>query len=275
MAVRSLGKLTAPSPWVKQCIIFEMSFLTPAYVGKLNGSPKGNLMYTWRNVFNTLKGSKFSVLFYPMFDTFWKIRYAYIVCINSYLHDRFKCKLAVWVFFIVFPLVLSQWWQDNTSFSSWLADRGEIGLWMENCRTHPLDAVKLPAILATNHNNAQVFENRAGHDSWISNFNILIVSFSGSVLVPLSVLKGDYFPGAQRHDLLPILEGAPNFRFIESMRIVGVAVPKKVSSYYSSFQPKLISNQRSEWKTLLLKSNGIYLMLNLFGWIWEKSLFCI
>ncbi|KAJ0691601.1 putative protein-tyrosine phosphatase [Helianthus annuus] len=47
----------------------------------------------------------------------------------------------------------------------------------------------------------------------------------GSVLGKKTILKSDHFPGCQNKRLSPQIDGAPNYRQAESMRVHGVAIP--------------------------------------------------
>lgn len=47
----------------------------------------------------------------------------------------------------------------------------------------------------------------------------------GDVLIKHTVLKADHFPSCHNTKLSPILEGAPNFRKVDGLRVYGVAIP--------------------------------------------------
>jgi len=47
----------------------------------------------------------------------------------------------------------------------------------------------------------------------------------GSVLGKKTILKSDHFPGCQNKRLSPQIDGAPNYRQAESLRVHGVAIP--------------------------------------------------
>ncbi|KAK3026950.1 hypothetical protein RJ639_040356 [Escallonia herrerae] len=47
----------------------------------------------------------------------------------------------------------------------------------------------------------------------------------GSVLGKKTILKSDHFPGCQNKRLSPHIEGAPNYRQADSLRVHGVAIP--------------------------------------------------
>ncbi|KAL5700463.1 hypothetical protein ACHQM5_025902 [Ranunculus cassubicifolius] len=47
----------------------------------------------------------------------------------------------------------------------------------------------------------------------------------GSVLGKQTILKSDHFPGCQNKRLTPHIDGAPNYRQAESLRVHGVAIP--------------------------------------------------
>ncbi|XP_076959622.1 uncharacterized protein LOC143635749 [Bidens hawaiensis] len=47
----------------------------------------------------------------------------------------------------------------------------------------------------------------------------------GSVLGKKTILKSDHFPGCQNKRLAPQIDGAPNYRQAESLRVHGVAIP--------------------------------------------------
>lgn len=47
----------------------------------------------------------------------------------------------------------------------------------------------------------------------------------GSVLGKKTIIKSDHFPGCQNKRLIPSIEGAPNYRKADSMRVHGVAIP--------------------------------------------------
>ncbi|KAJ7557303.1 hypothetical protein O6H91_05G121100 [Diphasiastrum complanatum] len=53
----------------------------------------------------------------------------------------------------------------------------------------------------------------------------VIMSRDGSVLGKKTILKSDHFPGCQNKRLQPTIEGAPNYRQVESLDIYGVAIP--------------------------------------------------
>ncbi|GLT68208.1 hypothetical protein SLA2020_404600 [Shorea laevis] len=48
----------------------------------------------------------------------------------------------------------------------------------------------------------------------------------GSVLGKKTILKSDHFPGCQNKRLSPQIDGAPNYRQADSLRVHGVAIPK-------------------------------------------------
>ncbi|KAM7276899.1 hypothetical protein ACFE04_018765 [Oxalis oulophora] len=48
----------------------------------------------------------------------------------------------------------------------------------------------------------------------------------GSVLGKKTILKSDHFPGCQNKRLTPQIDGAPNYRQADSLRVHGVAIPK-------------------------------------------------
>ncbi|XP_010544899.1 PREDICTED: paladin-like [Tarenaya hassleriana] len=50
----------------------------------------------------------------------------------------------------------------------------------------------------------------------------------GSVLGKKTILKSDHFPGCQNKRLSPQIEGAPNYRQADSLRVHGVAIPTAV-----------------------------------------------
>ncbi|KDO86716.1 hypothetical protein CISIN_1g0008352mg, partial [Citrus sinensis] len=47
----------------------------------------------------------------------------------------------------------------------------------------------------------------------------------GSVLGKRTILKSDHFPGCQNKRLTPQIDGAPNYRQADSLRVHGVAIP--------------------------------------------------
>ena len=53
----------------------------------------------------------------------------------------------------------------------------------------------------------------------------IIRTRKGGVLSSGTILKPDHFPGCQRMSLLPHLAGAPNYRRVHSLPVVGVAMP--------------------------------------------------
>ncbi|XP_010523868.1 PREDICTED: paladin-like isoform X2 [Tarenaya hassleriana] len=50
----------------------------------------------------------------------------------------------------------------------------------------------------------------------------------GSVLGKKTILKSDHFPGCQNKRLSPQIEGAPNYRQADSLRVHGVAIPTAI-----------------------------------------------
>lgn len=50
----------------------------------------------------------------------------------------------------------------------------------------------------------------------------------GSVLGKKTILKSDHFPGCQNKRMTPQIDGAPNYRQAESLRVHGVAIPTAV-----------------------------------------------
>ncbi|GLC33893.1 hypothetical protein PLESTM_000131000, partial [Pleodorina starrii] len=54
---------------------------------------------------------------------------------------------------------------------------------------------------------------------------VVIASRSGDVLIKHTTLKADHFPSCHNTKLVPILEGAPNFRQIPLVPVYGVAIP--------------------------------------------------
>ncbi|GLI60364.1 hypothetical protein VaNZ11_002488 [Volvox africanus] len=54
---------------------------------------------------------------------------------------------------------------------------------------------------------------------------VVIASRSGDVLIKHTTLKADHFPSCHNTKLVPILEGAPNFRQIPAVPVYGVAIP--------------------------------------------------
>uniref|UniRef100_A0A7S3QUH6 Tyrosine specific protein phosphatases domain-containing protein n=1 Tax=Dunaliella tertiolecta TaxID=3047 RepID=A0A7S3QUH6_DUNTE len=53
----------------------------------------------------------------------------------------------------------------------------------------------------------------------------IIANRKGEVLLKHTVLKADHFPSCHNTKLTPILEGAPNFRKVDGLRVFGVAIP--------------------------------------------------
>ncbi|KAG2430310.1 hypothetical protein HYH02_013787 [Chlamydomonas schloesseri] len=54
---------------------------------------------------------------------------------------------------------------------------------------------------------------------------IVISSRAGDVLIKHTTLKADHFPSCHNTKLVPIMEGAPNFRQIPNVPVYGVAIP--------------------------------------------------
>eukprot|EP00197_Chlamydomonas_leiostraca_P007983 CAMPEP_0202863826 /NCGR_PEP_ID=MMETSP1391-20130828/4304_1 /ASSEMBLY_ACC=CAM_ASM_000867 /TAXON_ID=1034604 /ORGANISM="Chlamydomonas leiostraca, Strain SAG 11-49" /LENGTH=1425 /DNA_ID=CAMNT_0049543499 /DNA_START=116 /DNA_END=4393 /DNA_ORIENTATION=- len=54
---------------------------------------------------------------------------------------------------------------------------------------------------------------------------VVIANRNGDVLIKHTVLKADHFPSCHNTKLQPILEGAPNFRKVDGLRVYGVAIP--------------------------------------------------
>ena len=48
---------------------------------------------------------------------------------------------------------------------------------------------------------------------------------AGEVLIKHTILKSDHFPGCQNTRLLPLVDGAPNFRQVPELPVYGVAIP--------------------------------------------------
>jgi protein-tyrosine phosphatase len=48
---------------------------------------------------------------------------------------------------------------------------------------------------------------------------------TGDVLIRHTILKSDHFPGCQNMRLLPLIDGAPNFRQVPELPVYGVAIP--------------------------------------------------
>jgi protein-tyrosine phosphatase len=118
------------------------------------------------------------------------MRYAYLLCWNSYLYDIFLQKV---------PGVLN--------FSSWWRSRPELQTWFDKCVSNPEQMLKL-ATIPVSSDLVRVYDSR-----------------EGNVLVKYSILKSDYFPGCQNKKLLPIIDGAPNFRIIKNFPVAGCAIP--------------------------------------------------
>lgn len=118
------------------------------------------------------------------------VRYALLICFNSYLHDVHKNKLPKFV-----------------PFSLWMQDRSEIGQWLSVCEQDP--TLALAADFSTGSQEfADVYASRRGN-----------------VLVNFSILKCDYFPGCQNKKLKPTIDGAPNYRMIKGFPVGGTAIP--------------------------------------------------
>jgi protein-tyrosine phosphatase len=118
------------------------------------------------------------------------VRYGYLIVWNSYLYDIFLQKLPAFI-----------------PFTTWWNSRPELQTWFEQVMASPEAALKSD-IISTSSDVSNVFDSR-----------------SGNVLVRYSILKSDYFPGCQNKKLLPIIEGAPNYRKIKAFPVVGVAIP--------------------------------------------------
>ncbi|KAL3144047.1 hypothetical protein ABBQ32_003847 [Trebouxia sp. C0010 RCD-2024] len=53
----------------------------------------------------------------------------------------------------------------------------------------------------------------------------IVARRTGNVLIKHTILKSDHFPGCQNKKLLPLIEGAPNFRQVPELPVYGVAIP--------------------------------------------------
>ncbi|KAK9861491.1 hypothetical protein WJX84_004658 [Apatococcus fuscideae] len=53
----------------------------------------------------------------------------------------------------------------------------------------------------------------------------VVATRRGEVLIKSTILKSDHFPGCQNKKLLPLLDGAPNFRQVPGLPVYGVAIP--------------------------------------------------
>jgi hypothetical protein len=62
----------------------------------------------------------------------------------------------------------------------------------------------------------------------------VIVSRGGSVLGKKTILKSDHFPGCQNKRLLPHVDGAPNYRQVDMLRIL-MSICISVDYYYFLF----------------------------------------
>eukprot|EP00884_Botryococcus_braunii_P001844 jgi/Botrbrau1/11660/Bobra.168_2s0015.2 len=55
--------------------------------------------------------------------------------------------------------------------------------------------------------------------------DVVLAQRDGKVLLKATLLKSDHFPGCQNIKLLPLIEGAPNFRQVPGLPVYGVAIP--------------------------------------------------
>ncbi|MCO5554907.1 hypothetical protein L7F22_008445 [Adiantum nelumboides] len=81
----------------------------------------------------------------------------------------------------------------------------------------------------------------------------VINSRGGSVLGKKTILKSDHFPGCQNKRLQPQVDGAPNYRQVNSLPVYGVAIPtvdgiRKVLDLVGAC--KLGSKRRVLWHNL-------------------------
>ena len=53
----------------------------------------------------------------------------------------------------------------------------------------------------------------------------MIALRAGEVLIRHTILKSDHFPGCQNTRLIPLIDGAPNFRQVSELPVFGVAIP--------------------------------------------------
>ncbi|KAK9839780.1 hypothetical protein WJX81_000925 [Elliptochloris bilobata] len=68
-------------------------------------------------------------------------------------------------------------------------------------------------------------EDREVHPRAVLQPDKVVASRRGEVLIKYTILKSDHFPGCQNKKLLPLLEGAPNFRQVPELPVYGVAIP--------------------------------------------------
>ncbi len=116
--------------------------------------------------------------------------YAYLVCLNGYLHDRYE-------------VLRKNSFSGSTpveSFRDWLSNRGELALALEAISKHPERSLKI-ATLSLDSKHAEVFEMR----DW-------------SVLVRGSILKIDHFPGCRSKRIKEIVKGSTNFRMLDQVK---------------------------------------------------------
>ncbi|KAK9808828.1 hypothetical protein WJX72_004439 [[Myrmecia] bisecta] len=57
---------------------------------------------------------------------------------------------------------------------------------------------------------------------------VVVANRKGDVLIKHTILKSDHFPGCQNKKLIPLLDGAPNFRKVPGLPVYGVAIPTVV-----------------------------------------------
>jgi protein-tyrosine phosphatase len=129
------------------------------------------------------------------------------------------------------------------SFSAWIQSRPELRLLLEHLRHDPEDSLKSNQTMSGDEFSA-VYEAR-----------------NGNVLVRGSILKSDYFAGVINKNIEQIIEGAINFRPIESFPVAGTGIPTvqgitNILSFYTN-----IHAENVKWRPLFRA--GALLWLNL------------
>eukprot|EP00475_Leptophrys_vorax_P003053 TRINITY_DN11766_c0_g1_i1.p1 TRINITY_DN11766_c0_g1~~TRINITY_DN11766_c0_g1_i1.p1 ORF type:complete len:864 (+),score=197.56 TRINITY_DN11766_c0_g1_i1:351-2594(+) len=119
------------------------------------------------------------------------VRYGYLIAWNSYLYEVFKK-------FVRIP------------FTTWWNSRPELQTWFEQVMANPESALK-SEVISSSSDLSNIYDSR-----------------EGNVLVRYSILKSDYFPGCQNKKLVPVVDGAPNYRMIKTFPVVGCAIPSGI-----------------------------------------------
>ena len=144
--------------------------------------------------------------------------YAHLICFNSFLREMF---------------------QDNkfgqVKFSTWVNNRPELLLWLENLRKDPENMLKVDTF-ATDLEYASIFENR-----------------SGNVLTRGTILKSDYFVGCRSPTVPQLVEGAINFRGVDVFPVGGTGAPTAsgmVNAIYYFVHAQSTGNKSNAFKDI-------------------------